>query len=138
MNFVSGQVDMARGGVTLAHGDTLVPVAALGGDGRALNGRRVDLGIRSEDISVRRAGEAGPSPGALSGVVDFVETLGNDALASVRIGPGDAGVPLIVARVETRRTLDTGTPVQLTFDPARIHLFDAATGASLREDGRGR
>ena len=137
MNFVSGQIDAARGGVTLAHGGLLVPVAALGMDGRAPDGHRVDLGIRSEDIRVRRADDGTAHPGALSGVVDFVETLGNDALASVRIGPGDAGAPLIVARVETRRTLDTGTPVQLTFDPARIHLFDAATGASLRENENG-
>ncbi|HEU4798458.1 MAG TPA: ATP-binding cassette domain-containing protein, partial [bacterium] len=133
MNFVSGQVDAGRGGVTLAQGGTLVPVAALGAHGRSMDGRSVDLGIRSEDVSVRRADEGVAPPGTLDGVVDFVETLGNDALASVRIGPGgDTGAPLVVARVETRRTLDTGTPVQLTFDPARIHLFDAASGVSLR------
>ena len=66
-----------------------------------------------------------------------METLGNEALATVRLGsrPDEKDAPLIVARVETRRTIEPGAAVHCIFDRERIHLFDATSGLSLRPEG---
>jgi multiple sugar transport system ATP-binding protein len=109
-------------------------------------GSSIDVGVRSEDIRVVPATGTDGS-GALSGVVDYVETLGSEALVSMRIGrgrtptsadtavedPGEAPTgATLVARVETRRALAPGDPVFCELLPERLHFFDATSGRSLR------
>ena len=41
----------------------------------------------------------------------------------------------LTAVVEPRARPATGTVVELAIDPARLHLFDPATGAAIARDG---
>ena len=136
MNFLRGTLDAARGGVVLAVDAALIRSRELGEDSRLPEGRAVDIGVRSEDVEVRPAGDGMPDGNSVPGVVDFVETLGNEALATVRLGSraAEKDAPLIVARVETRRTIEPGAAVHCIFDRERIHLFDATSGLSLRQE----
>jgi multiple sugar transport system ATP-binding protein len=134
MNFLRGTVDAASGGIRLDAADTVIRSNRLGGGALGvLGGRSVEVGVRSEDVVVRSAGDGSMGPNTVRGVIDFVETLGNEALVSVRVGDASSvGVPpVIVARSETRRAMDPGTSVECTLDPAHIHLFDTASGAAL-------
>jgi len=134
MNFLRGAVDAARGGVRLDAGETVLSSDRLGdGELRSLEGRAVEIGVRSEDVSVRPVDDEPAQAVGIAGVVDFVETLGNEALVSVRLGAGsaDGEAPVVVARCETRRALEAGARVRCTFDPAHTHLFDAASGVAL-------
>jgi multiple sugar transport system ATP-binding protein len=134
MNFLRGTVDAASGGVRLDAANAVIRSGRLGsGPLGVLGGRSVEVGVRSEDVAVRSAGDGSIGPNTLRGVIDFVETLGNEALVSVRIGDASSAsvAPVIVARSETRRAMDPGTAVECTLDPAHVHLFDTASGAAL-------
>ena len=91
----------------------------------------VTLGIRPESWRVAGAGEAGYPV-----TVAVVEDLGADAYlyatpAGVSDQPADGVLHQIVARVEGRHDFQRGQQVLLTADPARVHLFDTATGERL-------
>jgi multiple sugar transport system ATP-binding protein len=133
MNFLRGTVEAANGGIRLEASDTVVRSERLG-DGAlgALQGRVVEVGVRSENVLVQPAGDGSKGPNVIRGVIDFVETLGNEALVSVRIGDGRAGAAtVIVARSEIRRVMVPGTPVDCALDPVHIHLFDMESGIAL-------
>jgi sn-glycerol 3-phosphate transport system ATP-binding protein len=116
MNFLPAK---GEGGsrFSLLAGGTMT--AAVGG---AEAGRAVTVGIRPEHLR--------PSSGAdamVSGTVEMVEQLGADTL--VHIGHG---ADTIVARMSHSIAHDVGTTMHLTADPARVFLFDSATGTRLR------
>ncbi len=83
---------------------------------------KVVWGIRSEDLVVSFDGSAGP--GGLCGVVDLVEHLGADSYASIK-------VDLYVARVSPDVCPKENQNVGLSFNPAKLHLFDLASGDSM-------
>ncbi|MFE7873033.1 ABC transporter ATP-binding protein [Micromonospora humida] len=113
-----------------AEGDQLVGAAgwtlprprwATAKDGQALM-----LGLRAEDLSVERRGDAS-LPGELYGL----EPLGDRTVVDVRVGTE-------ILKVKARPTV-TGTPgerLRVTVDLDRAHLFDAGTGLSLSAAGR--
>jgi ABC-type sugar transport system ATPase subunit len=70
-------------------------------------------GVRAEDLQLASSGVAGR--------IDVVEALGPEALVHVAV----AGLTL-VARVDGRAVPRAGEAVQVSVDPARWHLFDAA------------
>lgn len=111
MNLVEGSV---TGGVFTAPGVTVSGLAATLGE-------RVVLGFRPEDCTV------GGSDPHLTGTVFGVEPTGD--LTYLTVKAGDAMVEIKADR-DYRADLDT--PIAVTFDPARICLFDAATGQRLR------
>jgi sn-glycerol 3-phosphate transport system ATP-binding protein len=86
----------------------------------AANGREVEVGIRPEDLRFGTGGEA-----ELGFTKDFVEELG-----ATRLFHGTSGdAPLVVA-VAAAAADDAGTSVTANRDT--VHLFDPATGNSLR------
>jgi multiple sugar transport system ATP-binding protein len=85
---------------------------------------KVIWGVRSEDLAVSM--DASPGAGRLRGVVDLVEHLGADSYASVNVD-GD----LYVARVSPDACPKENQNVGLLFEPAKLHLFDLASGESL-------
>ncbi|WP_062436901.1 ABC transporter ATP-binding protein [Herbidospora daliensis] len=92
----------------------------------AEDGRPLLLGLRSEDLSVERRGDA-----SLSGELYGLEPLGDRTLVDVQVGTE-------IIKVKARPTV-TGTPgerLQVTVDLDRAHLFDAGTGLALSEAGR--
>ena len=89
-------------------------------------GRRVTLGVRPEHVALARGGPAGTTPWRL----DLVEPMGNEAVLYASLGRHE-----ITARVAPAGLPERGEMVALAPDPARVHLFDAATGERL--DGGG-
>jgi sn-glycerol 3-phosphate transport system ATP-binding protein len=83
-------------------------------------GKEVEVGIRPEDLRLSSGGE-----GELRFARDFVEELG-----ATRLIHGSAGDSAIVVAVSAA---DTGTGPALAADRAAVHLFDPATGNSLRQ-----
>lgn len=92
----------------------------------AEDGRPLLLGLRAEDVSVEKRGEA-----ALPGELYGLEPLGDRTVVDVKVGSE-------MVKVKARPTV-TGTPgerVSVTVDLDRAHLFDADTGLALATSGR--
>jgi len=88
--------------------------------------RDVVLGIRPHHLWA--APKAVPGRISLgSGIVEFVEHLGNESFAYLTI----AGGHTIAAEVEAGSTLTLGAALELTTVPERLHCFDLATGDRL-------
>src|SRR4249920_2561404 len=76
------------------------------------------IGVRPENVLVRPAGS-----GRLAGQVDLVESLGADTLIYANVGAnGKPGVQL-VARQNTRTSLQPGDAVGLDIAAQAVHLF---------------
>jgi multiple sugar transport system ATP-binding protein len=125
MNFVPGRI-VRDGGLAFQ--------SAAGGLRIALNGgapgeveRDVVLGIRPEDVHLggRATADGGGSPGATLSV-DAAEPMGNETIVYLRAGDDE-----IVARMPPTELPAPGTPVSASFDPSRLHFFDAETGAAV-------
>jgi multiple sugar transport system ATP-binding protein len=92
----------------------------------AEEGRPLLLGLRAEDLSVERRGEA-----SLPGELYALEPLGDRTLVDVRVGTE-------LVKVKARPTV-TGAPgdrLSVSVDLDRAHLFDAASGLTLSTVGR--
>ena len=116
----------------------LIP-ARRAGDGLALDGVVVvplpgaappgaDLvfGLRPEDVDVAR-GTAPPGAIDVPAIVEVIEPLGADTLVFTTV----AGHP-VAARVRPDIRPAPGEALNLRFDLARMHLFDARTGRAHR------
>jgi multiple sugar transport system ATP-binding protein len=108
---------------------------ALRGEGRDIRisgtdfdlteGRKIVLGIRPPDlVPVEKDGG-----NVLAGIADLIEFHGNDALVTFKVAGKEVG-----ALVKASSCPRTGDTVHYSFDEARLHLFDAETGLSLRRD----
>jgi multiple sugar transport system ATP-binding protein len=92
----------------------------------AEQGRPLLLGLRAEDLSVERRGDA-----ALAGELYGLEPLGDRTLVDVKVGSE-------LLKIKARPTV-TGSPgdrLSVAVDLDRVHLFDAGTGLALAEAGR--
>ncbi len=96
----------------------------INGDGLDLKaGQEAVLGIRPPDlVQTASAGE-----NVLTGVADLIEFHGNDALVTFKFAGKEIG-----ALVKASSCPKTGERVTLSFDEARIHLFDKTTGLTMR------
>jgi sn-glycerol 3-phosphate transport system ATP-binding protein len=86
-------------------------------------GRDVEVGIRPEDL---RLGAG--STGSLTFARDFTEELG-----ATRLLHGAAGDAAVV--VALSGPAPVGDSFSLSAEPAAVHLFEPATGHSLRRTG---
>ncbi|MBA3415960.1 MAG: ABC transporter ATP-binding protein [Chloroflexia bacterium] len=121
MNLLRGTI--GAGPAFALDGLTLPLAGALAARAAQLGGAEAILGARPEDVGLAR----GDAPGALPGEVFVVEDLGNERLITVEI----AG-QYVVARAPADDPTEMGAQVGVSFNPARVHLFDPATG--LRVD----
>jgi len=102
-------------------GDLPLP-ASVGGESR-----EVIVGLRPEQFTDAALDD---SPGVTHvGVVDYVESMGAERHVYVK-RDANPGAPL-VARLPNASAARPGGTVGLRFDPARLTLFDAATGENL-------
>ncbi|WP_082583388.1 ABC transporter ATP-binding protein [Mesorhizobium sp. Root695] len=123
MNFVDGELQAGAGPVFKTDG-VVVPLDRYAFDGTGRPTGACVLGIRPEHIAF---GDAARSmPFSASGSVEIVEPMGSDTLVWTKLGGRNLSF-----RVEAERTLRTGDPIQIGFDPVRASLFDAATGNRL-------
>jgi multiple sugar transport system ATP-binding protein len=84
------------------------------------------LGVRPEHVHVDVAPPP-PDATALALDLELVEPLGHEVLVH-----GRRGDVALTARVAPLPLPPLGTPLTFTLDPARLHLFDGATGAAIR------
>jgi ABC-type sugar transport system ATPase subunit len=99
-------------------------IAALGGANlqapqlAALGDREVTLGIRPSEVEL---GEGG-----LPATVTLCEVLGEDVILDL-----DLGGLLLRAKSAGRKRIAEGERVQVRIDPAKLHVFDRASGARI-------
>jgi multiple sugar transport system ATP-binding protein len=87
----------------------------------------VIVGIRPEHLTAGPVHGASPAD-SLMATVELAEPLGHEQLLHLRSG----GVAFTVRAAPGVRPAP-GSPVSVRMAPERLHLFDAATGVSLRE-----
>ncbi len=92
----------------------------------AEDGRPLVLGLRAEDLSVERRGEA-----VLSGELYGLEPLGDRTVVDVKVG-----TELVKVKARPTVTGTRGEAMSVTVDLDRAHLFDADTGLALSQAGR--
>ena len=92
--------------------------------------QRVVLGIRPEDVHPWRSGSALLGP--ITAEVELVEFLGPRSVVSLRL----ASHTLVAVWPESEaRAIKEGERVEVGFDPARLHLFEKASGRRIAPVG---
>jgi multiple sugar transport system ATP-binding protein len=100
---------------------------ALAGRSSSHLDRPVVFGVRPEAIHDTLT-MAAPDPGRTAEVkVEVSEPMGSETLLYL-----DTGATSFIARVNPTDRFDTGQNIQVTFDLAHAHLFDAETELALR------
>ncbi|HEY5634180.1 MAG TPA: ABC transporter ATP-binding protein [Burkholderiaceae bacterium] len=124
INFLEGAVDDAPEGPVFRCGDLRLALPpALAAGARARVGAPVVLGLRAEDVIE----QAGPQACALRGEVSTVLPVGSDQFLGLRTAGGQ-----VFLRVGKDRRHREGERVELSVVTSRLHLFDKASGESLR------
>jgi multiple sugar transport system ATP-binding protein len=149
MNFLPGTVEDRR--LRTALGDVELPAEAAAKVAQAGAGPDLIVGIRPEHFEDAALVDGHRAAGrTFTAVVDVLESLGADKYAYFRLqgprataqeldelaadaGTGDApgGGDQVVARLDPASRAREGHRLQLWFDPARLHLFDPASGTHL-------
>jgi multiple sugar transport system ATP-binding protein len=158
MNLFPGRVEAAEGaegadGITLRSGQHRLALDRATLDSHPnlprMVGQPVVIGIRPEGLADVALEPGAPADRVIEATVDLVESLGAELVVHVTVsapvapadGDSDAWRQVVarrgraVARLTTRSRLSPGDVVKLAVDTTRLHLFDAATGASLRAAG---
>jgi multiple sugar transport system ATP-binding protein len=116
----------ARGRSGLLVGTQTLPFTGYEGRAtleRAKTEATLTAGVRPEALPVAAA-EAGN--GTLAVTVEYVEYLGHETLAHVRVaGAGDDGAVPLVARLQGMHAFAKGAPLHLQWDARQVHLFGA-------------
>ncbi|MBK9262168.1 MAG: sn-glycerol-3-phosphate ABC transporter ATP-binding protein UgpC [Polyangiaceae bacterium] len=121
MNFIDGQIVREGQSITFqASGGFSVPIDSTIFGPELESGRNVTLGVRPHEVNLA---ESGSGVGHLA--VSVVEALGAETYAH-----GELGASTFVARLEATTSIKKGEAIPVAF--RSIHLFDAATGKSLR------
>ena len=124
MNFATATI--AADGASAQVGDVAIALPDdLRNANAAVRGKSVDLGIRPEDISVDRTATTVGT--VVPATVVVTEPLGAETLVTVRIGGAE-----FVARARPDVSLRAGDSVQAQLASDKLHLFDAASGISIR------
>jgi multiple sugar transport system ATP-binding protein len=133
MNFVAGEIVQEGGGLAFrAKGNAfslpLTPAQAERLRGHV--GRPITVGVRPEDLYV--AGGAGAPAGGASATwqLDVLEPMGNEVFVYASRGFNGSGHS-VVARVAPQPLPEPGRPIELAFDLAKLHFFDAETEVAL-------
>jgi len=130
MNFFRGRLVGERNTLRFVENNHLssavsidIPIA-LAHTSRNHVGKDVVLGIRPEDLGEMESSR----PGSTALVkVDLAEPMGSETYLYLTTGSTQ-----FIARVQPSSIHRPGDQVHLHFDPARLHLFDAATESVIR------
>lgn len=127
MNFCECDATADASGVVLDGGSfrVRVPVARAQALIASSIPSRVILGIRPEFISDARTTEA-PADSTIEGVVDVVETMGNEIFVQISTGRHE-----LTARLEPELHYRIGEKYRFVLDLNKAHLFNPVTEASL-------
>jgi sn-glycerol 3-phosphate transport system ATP-binding protein len=120
MNFVTGDINASRNGVSFA--GVAIPVSQAAS---RQAGEKVSIGIRPEHLTIA------PNDPDFSLHVDLVEHLGTDTLYyGHTTGGAGTSTPLTV-RVSGDIEGRTGDTIPVKIDRGHVHLFDIASGARI-------
>ncbi|HIE03826.1 MAG TPA: TOBE domain-containing protein, partial [Candidatus Latescibacteria bacterium] len=120
MNFLDGML-VREGGLYFDGEDFRVPVSSEHSERLLPHVRRkVTLGVRPEDITLRGSPEEAAEVNA---EVEVVEPMGKEAFLYVRVGKHS-----LVVRTETEHIPRLGERVTLLVDLSKLHFFDGETG----------
>lgn len=108
-----------------------VPFGSFPLPGRSLPAGAADLkiGIRPADIRISPGASPGQD-GGIPGRVRLLEPLGD--ITIVDIDAADQRLKIVVRESEAL-SLQPGAELSFAFDPARLHVFDAASGLHMSE-----
>ncbi len=120
MNFLAGAVDASTGAFVC--GELRVPLPAPLREA-AQGGAKITLGIRSEHVKLSHQSQ----PGWQAGRVFVSESTGSETLVSFQCGG-----QRLTARVAGSERFDFDAVVWFSLDSTQLHLFESATGRSLR------
>jgi multiple sugar transport system ATP-binding protein len=128
MNFFRGT--LSQDGSHLVQGDAALMLGNLARVQPALEdglGREIVLGLRPEDLQLATddAGRQIAGPG-FSARLEYIEPVGNEVFLNLRFADRD-----LVARMPPRPLPGPGSTVRMSFAPARLHCFDAQSGARI-------
>jgi multiple sugar transport system ATP-binding protein len=125
MNLLDVGLTRAGGTPSFEIGGAVVAVGgSLGARLAAVPGSqdKAILGVRPEDVVLRREAEQGSAPGD----VFVVEDLGNERLVTL-----DLGGQFLVARTVSDYPAEMGDRLWFGFDPERAHVFDPVSQRRL-------
>ncbi len=120
MNILPARV-AASGVAALASGMHVTIPSKLAG---AAPGAAVDVGIRPEEVTLGAAGQGLPF------AVEFLEELGAGRLAHGMLEGAD-----FIVQLPPGTDMTPGETYHLQIDPARVHVFDSASGQRCRPEG---
>jgi multiple sugar transport system ATP-binding protein len=133
MNFFKGTLRQAGGHVSFVEDNTVgTPLAialdaSLAGRSSAHLDKPVVFGVRPEAIRDTLT-VSNPDPGCTVDVkVEVSEPMGSETLLYL-----DTGATSFIARVNPTDRFETGQKIQVTFDLAHAHIFDAASELALK------
>ena len=119
MNVVNGKVKRANGSAVVEMSDgVLWPLF----QGPGAHDQAVSYGIRPGDLSVTSA----TAPNAVVGEIVVVEPTGSETELLIQ-----AGASQFILVTHGRPQVNPGDRIGLAVDPAKVHVFDQATGARL-------
>ena len=90
-------------------------------------GRKLVLGLRSEDLAVTLPAPTNPQDGTAVGTVETVESVGAETYWRVSRGSGS-----LVVRAPAMQPAVAGEQVRLTLDLRRAHFFDPETQRAIQ------
>ena len=126
INFFSGTLLPADGGLVFSCDGFSLPVTMSRFSGLQA-GQKVVGGLRPEDIVPVGHGMPPQNAVAQEGEIVLAEMLGNETQLLVRIGSSEATI-----RMQQPRPVIAGERLPLAINIDRFHLFDPASGKSLR------
>ncbi|WP_338823706.1 Oligosaccharides import ATP-binding protein MsmX [Moorella humiferrea] len=123
MNFFKGNLEVGNEQIYFKTNGQVVKLPQISQD--VLKYKNVDLilGIRPEDVKINEDGN-----NDLTCTMEIVEHIGSEAILHARLNGGDE----MIIKCATNTSLPkVGQKVNLTIDPKRVHLFEAASGNSI-------
>jgi multiple sugar transport system ATP-binding protein len=124
MNFFRGRV-IAEDGLYLDTGSARLPLGDDNADSRlaARIGNELIIGLRPEDFALVPGDDTRVTHDrTIATTLELVEPVGNEIFLNLRFGE-----TALVARVPPQSIPTVGAGLTLSFDPARMHLFDPAS-----------
>jgi len=129
MNLLPGRVTGGQGGLAVDFGVAGIDLAPGARDLAA--GTELVVGLRPHDIRLGRDSARGRTVDA---VVHLREPLGDVTVLDLRFGAIEARGAIeakMVVREEQGALIPEGSAIEVTIDPADLHLFHAETGVRL-------
>ncbi len=153
INLVEAELERADGDLQVTFGGHRLPIdSALASRHSGLEdfvGKKVQLGIRPEDIEDAALAPDTPAERRLKTTCDLTEPLGSEVLVHFTVSAAgvvteaaraegiggdpslEAGQTRMVARVSPRTRIAEGAEIELAVDTSRLYFFDPETTAAI-------